>query len=51
MLLLLGLTVLNLLLLVPVIFVINNYFPFILGKKRPSAGFEGMKVHFRKLVN
>lgn len=29
----LGLTVLNLTLLVPVIYVINNYFPFILGKK------------------
>lgn len=47
----LGLTVLNLLLLVPVIFVIDNYFPFILGKKRPYADFEGMKAHFRKLIN
>jgi len=47
----LGLTVLNFLLLVPVIFVIDNYFPFILGKKRSYAGFESMKAHFRKLIN
>jgi acyltransferase len=30
----LGLTVLSLILLVPVIYIINNYFPFLLGKKR-----------------
>lgn len=34
----LGLTVLNLLCLIPVIFLINNYFPFLLGKKKPSEG-------------
>lgn len=33
----LGLTVLNLLCLVPVIFFINNYLPFLLGKKRSFA--------------
>lgn len=32
----LSLTLLNLICLVPVIFIINNYFPFILGKKRSS---------------
>ncbi|MCO5381608.1 MAG: hypothetical protein NHB15_05445 [Methanosarcina barkeri] len=47
----LSLTVLNLLCLVPVIFVINNYFPFLLGKKGSSAEFESLKAHFRKPVN
>jgi fucose 4-O-acetylase-like acetyltransferase len=47
----LGLTVLNLLFLIPVIFIINNYFPFLAGKKGPSAEFEGFKVYFKKLVN
>ena len=46
-----SLTVLNLILLVPVIYVINNYFPFILGKKGSSKSFKGMTVHFRKPVN
>lgn len=32
----LGFTVLNLILLVPIIYIINNYFPFILGKKGSS---------------
>ncbi|MPM71331.1 hypothetical protein SDC9_118295 [bioreactor metagenome] len=44
----LSLTVLNLLLLVPVIFIINNYLPFILGKKGSYSRFEGMKSHFKK---
>ena len=47
----LGLTVMNLILLVPVIYVINNYFSFILGKKGSSKSFERMKTHFRELVN
>lgn len=44
----LGLTVLNLLLLIPIIFLINNYFPFLLGKKDSSGGFEDFKSCFRK---
>jgi len=36
----LSLTVLNLICLVPVIFIINNYFPFILGKKRSSRALK-----------
>ncbi|RXA19855.1 acetyltransferase [Methanosarcina sp. MSH10X1] len=47
----LSLTVLNLLCLIPVIFLINNHFPFLVGKKRSSAGFEGAKVYFRKFAN
>lgn len=47
----LSLTVLNLLLLVPVIFLTNNYFPFLLGKKRTSAKLEGFKARFRRTVN
>ncbi len=46
----LGLTVLNFVLLVPVIYVINNYFPFILGKGS-SKSFEDTKAHLRKSVN
>lgn len=42
------LTVLNLLGLVPIIFLINKYFPFLAGKKNASAGFKGFKVHFRR---
>jgi acyltransferase len=45
------LTGLNLLGLVPVIFIINKYFPFLVGKKSSSAGFEGFKVLFRKSPN
>jgi len=44
----LVLTVLNLLSLVPVIFLINKYFPFLVGKRSSSAGFKGFKMHFRK---
>lgn len=44
----LGLTVLNLLLLIPIIFLINNYFPFLLGKKDSSGVFEDFKSCFRK---
>jgi len=47
----LGLTVLSLILLVPAIYVINNYFPFILGKKGSYKGFENIKAHFRKSVD
>jgi|GEM_PF-144327 len=36
----LSLTVLNLICLVPVIFIINNYFPFILGKKKSSRALK-----------
>ena len=46
-----ALTVLNLLGLVPIIFLINRYFPFLAGKRNYSAGFKGMKAHFRKLIN
>jgi acyltransferase len=42
------LTGLNLLCLMPVIFVINKYFPFLAGKKNSSTGFKGLKVHFRR---
>jgi acyltransferase len=37
----LSLTVLNLLFLIPVIYLINNYFPFLLGRKRYSVESEG----------
>jgi fucose 4-O-acetylase-like acetyltransferase len=47
----LSLTILNLLCLIPVIFLINNYFPFLLGKKRYSTGSEGFKARFRKSAN
>ncbi|AAM06040.1 hypothetical protein [Methanosarcina acetivorans] len=36
----LSLTVLNLICLVPVIFIINNYFPFILGKTKSSKALK-----------
>ncbi|KKG10247.1 acyltransferase family protein [Methanosarcina sp. 2.H.A.1B.4] len=36
----LSLTVLNLICLVPVIFIINNYFPFLIGKKRSSKALK-----------
>ncbi|AKB47133.1 O-acetyl transferase [Methanosarcina sp. Kolksee] len=41
----LGLTFMSLTILAPVIYVINNYFPFILGKKGSCKGFEGIKAH------
>ncbi len=47
----LSLTVMNLLFLIPIIFIINNYFPFLVGKKGSSAGFKGLKVYFKKFVN
>jgi len=47
----LSLTMLNLLILVPVIYLITSYFPFLVGKKSSSAVVEGLKVHFRKLLN
>ncbi|BAW29727.1 hypothetical protein MTHERMMSTA1_18460 [Methanosarcina thermophila MST-A1] len=47
----LGLTVLNLLCLIPVIFLINNYFPFLLGKKRSSESSGGLRIRLRKFVN
>jgi len=47
----LSLTVLNLLCLIPVIFLINNYFPFLIGKKGSSTEFEGLKARFRKFVS
>jgi acyltransferase len=45
------LTGLNLLGLMPVIFIINKYFPFLVGKKSSSAVCEGFKVLFRKSLN
>lgn len=47
----LGLTGMSFIVLVPVIYIINNYFPFILGKKGSHKGFENIKAHFRKSVN
>lgn len=48
----LGLTLLNLFLMIPVIFLINNYFPFLMGRKRGSSTyFEGFKARLKKLVN
>ncbi|WP_292388442.1 acyltransferase family protein [Methanosarcina sp. UBA5] len=44
-----SLTVLNLLFLIPVIFLINNYFPFLIGKKSSSVKFECLKAYFRNL--
>lgn len=44
-----ALTVLNLLGLVPMIFLINRYIPFLAGKRSPSASFKGFKVRFRSL--
>jgi acyltransferase len=43
------LTGLNLLLMVPIIYVINNYFPFLLGKRRFSGGFSCVGILFTKL--
>jgi fucose 4-O-acetylase-like acetyltransferase len=44
----LGLTVLNLLFLVPVIYLINNYFPFLVGKKKNSAEPRKFRIYLRK---
>ena len=41
----LGFTVLNLILVVPIIYIINNYFPFILGKKSsPKISTAGKNI-------
>ena len=40
----LSLTILNLILLVPVISLINNNLPFLLGKKCPSTNLKGFKL-------
>jgi acyltransferase len=45
----LTLTVLNLLSLVPIIYLINKYFPFLVGKKSNSKGFKGLKSHLENL--
>lgn len=45
----LALTVLNLLGLVPVIFLINRYFPFLAGKRNSSVDFKSLKVRFRNI--
>jgi acyltransferase len=47
----LTLTVINLLSLVPIIYLINKYFPFLVGKKKNTEGFNGLKFSFRKLVH
>ncbi|WP_410508602.1 acyltransferase family protein [Methanosarcina hadiensis] len=47
----LSLTIINLLLLVPVIFLINNYFPFLLGKKKNSTESKRLRICSRKPVN
>jgi acyltransferase len=50
----LGLTVLNLVLLIPVIYIVNNYFPFILGKcsaKEAVCQFFKKIANFRKISN
>jgi fucose 4-O-acetylase-like acetyltransferase len=44
----LSLTVLNLLFLVPVIYLVNNYFPFLVGKKKNSAEPRKFRIYFRK---
>lgn len=46
----LSLTILNLLLLIPVIFVINNYLPFLVGKKKVSES-KIFGICFRKPAN
>ncbi len=47
----LSLTLLNLLCMIPVIFLINNYFPFLIGKKGSSAKFKGLKSYLRKFIH
>jgi len=47
----LSLTLLNLLCMIPLIFFVNNHFPFLIGKKGSSAKFEGFKSCFRKFVH
>jgi acyltransferase len=45
------LTVLNLLGLVPIIYIVNKYFPFLAGKKNSPASLAGFKVRFRKFLD
>ena len=45
-----ALTILNLLGLVPIIFLINRYLPFLAGKKQPPIGLKGFMFRFRKPV-
>ena len=45
-----ALTILNLLGLVPIIFLINRYLPFLAGKKQPPMGLKGFMFRFRKPV-
>ena len=47
----LSLTVLNLIFLIPVIFLINNYFPFLIGRKKVSALPGKLKICFREPAN
>jgi fucose 4-O-acetylase-like acetyltransferase len=44
------LTILNLLGLVPIIFLINRYLPFLSGKKQPPMRLKGFKFRLRKPV-
>lgn len=47
----LSLTVMNLLLMIPMIFLINNNFPFLVGQQDYSAYFKGLKARLKNLVN
>lgn len=47
----LSLTILNLLCLVPVIFIINNYLPFLIGKKASPDKFESFRARLKKYVS
>ncbi|RXA19860.1 acetyltransferase [Methanosarcina sp. MSH10X1] len=47
----LGLTVLNLFCMIPVIFLINTYFPYLLGIKRPSESSESLRTRLKKFIN
>lgn len=47
----LSLTLLNLLFLIPVIYLINNYFPFLLGKKNVPSKSKKLRICFRKPIN
>ncbi len=43
-----ALTILNLLGLVPIIFLINRYFPFLAGRKQPPVGFKSFNFRIRR---
>lgn len=47
----LSLTILNLLCLVPVVFIINNYLPFLIGKKASPDKFESFRARLKKYVS